>query len=443
MVLNCYVCQQQREFEKDGEDLICPVCGYEYNAGLSWYRSQMPVAPKSSKLKQLFSRMSLTQVALDVLSDKPKLLPDGERQMIAEFRAKLPKSALDKHVREMRGIEKELGKGADRRTNIRSKVIMHLDESSMAKEGLKLDETSRSSLESFPFYHDRQKMLLHVMFAEIDVLIYCVYAEHNRYDDDIDRWTALYDRFLRRAQPVFLQAMLESVGQFAGDRAQLVAKAKRYKAENEYLKSKILKDELGHLTSELAEQPPSRISMGAYATYPVFLMVKTEGPFGEWRDPELDVPDELESFFSGGAMFVQMWVFYLLTAQRYGYDFAEKVLSIQKEELNKGSDGTLGNRHENAVHTVQDQAVSNTTKPTVLNIEGKTITFPFEYELAIQMILADRGEVIEVDLESKTIVSPKGIDWDLARCLAHAKDVAFNDFERFVDIATIVDENSE
>lgn len=443
MVLNCHVCQQQRDFEKDEEgDLICPVCGYEYKAGAKEVRPRGFAAPRRSRLRERLSRRSLSQVAKDVLSDKPKLLSDSDLRLMEDPKNAFSRAALDQHIEKMKEIEKEIRTGAGLLGNLRAKIIEQIDMSFAAGEAMKIGKESLERLSEKEKFYRSETVYLAYMSSLMDVIIFTVYAQHNHLDDAVNHWIDLYENLLSKAEPVYLKWKLAIHGIFQSDNLKELSDTnQRYEAERKFLKNKIIQNDLGYLLSDAAADPMLQASVGTFAKMPVAQMIAREGSFDVWKDPDIEVPDELAGTFRGSSQFMQMWVFYIKTSFRFGHRFAEKVLSMQKEFLDQFGDGT-GTDVEAAVHIIRDEALRSVNDPLVLEIDGQTITVPFETRLAGQFLRAD-GLITEDDMNGQRNDGKFQLILDLGTCLEHVKSTASIAFEKLVDIVTIVDEEPQ
>lgn len=75
------------------------------------------------------------------------------------------------------------------------------------------------------------------------------------------------------------------------------------------------------------------VDFETYANFPLYQLLREEHPFDDWRDPEAPIQAELEEYFKACVWMYQMYVFYILTAIRFDYEIAQRVLRAQTAKL--------------------------------------------------------------------------------------------------------------
>jgi hypothetical protein len=178
---------------------------------------------------------------------------------------------------------------------------------------------------------------------------------------------------------------------------------------------------------------PLEASLDTYAIYPIALMLEGRPPFGDWKDPESNTEPDLEEFFRGCVWMYQMWIYYIFTAKRFGYEIADKVASLQAESLSRGNQ-ELGGELYLAIQQIQGIVSRYTEEPFVVPFEGKDIEWPVEYAIALEFLTLSEESPFHT---SKTEFDEKGVpdfrhqDFALAAWLERGKMAAQGEFLAF------------
>ena len=181
-------------------------------------------------------------------------------------------------------------------------------------------------------------------------------------------------------------------------------------------------------------------TLDTYACFPVFQMLERKVPFNDWRWPDTDIPNGLEEYFQGCVWMYQLYWYYILTAERYGYEIADNIIKLQVDALSKVS-VELGNQHETGIRHIQTTIDSLLNKPYVAEAEGKRIEMPTEYMLAIDFLATGKAAPFHVEreqLNDGNMPKMKDAPWALAECLAHGKLSARKYFSTVIETVRIV-----
>jgi len=199
---------------------------------------------------------------------------------------------------------------------------------------------------------------------------------------------------------------------------------------------------LGKLKSvfgaKIEESP--EVTLDTYANLPLFQMLQEDPPFSDWLNPESQIPEDLVDTFKIYVWMYQLYVFYILTAQRYGYEIADKVVNLQVERLNKASE-ELGQQLSIAISQIHNNVVRQAGEPHFVNINGEEIEMPVEYGIAIEFLFIGSDapfSVNEEELKAGQMPETNGADFALAECLEFGKNSAQSYFEPITKIAKVV-----
>ena len=183
------------------------------------------------------------------------------------------------------------------------------------------------------------------------------------------------------------------------------------------------------------------VDFDTYASLPIYQMLNEDAPFSDWRPSDVDIPDDLEDFFKIYTWMYQMYMFFMLTAQKYGYDIANRALTLQKERLSKGSEylaAQLG-AGLSEIHEIIARQTTDETK--IVEVEGKNVEVPVEYVLAVELLVTSDESPFHAtkeDIENDDPLEFNDADFALARCLAHGKDSAMAGFEPLIKNVRLV-----
>jgi hypothetical protein len=167
---------------------------------------------------------------------------------------------------------------------------------------------------------------------------------------------------------------------------------------------------------------PAELSLDMYAAYPIYLMFSRKAPFSDWKDPKCNMEPDLEESFRSYVNMYQIYTYYILTAKRFGYEIADKVISLQAERLSRAS-----------------QVLERELYPTIQwihNIVVEDHILPLELRVAIGFLTLDEESpfhITKTQIEKKEFPDWRKQDEALAACLIHGRTAAFNAFTVFTE----------
>ena len=171
-------------------------------------------------------------------------------------------------------------------------------------------------------------------------------------------------------------------------------------------------------------------SLSIFSYFPIYQMLNNEFPFNDWKPSTIKIPNGLEELFKVSVWMVQMYVFYILTASKYGYDIADKVLGLQVAKLNTVSE-ELGKQLHNGVTQIQRSVTRLSENPYKMEVDKKQVEMPMEYFVAIEFLSI--GESAPFPIERKAfeeghLPEYHDADWALAECLEYGKKSCYRSF---------------
>jgi hypothetical protein len=188
------------------------------------------------------------------------------------------------------------------------------------------------------------------------------------------------------------------------------------------------------------KETPPEVTLETFANLPLYQMLQEETPFNDWRSPDAEIPSGLEETFKIYVWMYQMYMFYILTAKRFGYEIAEKVLKLQAERLNKVP-GELGKQLEVAIRQIHNNVTKQVNEPHIVEVKGEKIEMPIEYGIALEFLVVGKDAPFYIDPEKYSggnVPEMNGADFALAECLEHGKHSAQSYFQPIAQIAKVV-----
>lgn len=159
-------------------------------------------------------------------------------------------------------------------------------------------------------------------------------------------------------------------------------------------------------------------------------MLEGKPPFADWKNPKSNMEPELEDFFRGCVWMYQMYTYYILTAKRFGYEIADKVVSLQVNRLSRASE-QLGRQLYLAIQQIHGIFSRWIDDPLVIPFKGKDSDLPVEYALALEFLTLSEESpfhTTKTEFDEKGVPDFKEQDFVLTACLEHAKTSALNQF---------------
>lgn len=123
-------------------------------------------------------------------------------------------------------------------------------------------------------------------------------------------------------------------------------------------------------------------------------------------------------------------VYYILTAKRFGYEIADKVLNLQVEKLSKASD-ELGKQLYLAIRQIHRTVLEGVDSPFTVAVEGGNLEVPVEYNVALEFLTVSEEapfHIMKTKYEEKGVPDFREQDFALTACLGHGKAAALNEF---------------
>jgi hypothetical protein len=151
------------------------------------------------------------------------------------------------------------------------------------------------------------------------------------------------------------------------------------------------------------------------------LISNEKSPFEEWRAPSTSIWPELEDFIQMHVFIYQIYVFRILTAIKFGNPVAVAIIDTQINHLSKG-DEKFSLKFEKAIDHIHLLASEQVEDPTKININGKSTDLPFEYVLAVKLLVSETNTPFPVKDADGILPDFNNQDYAFAECLACARD---------------------
>lgn len=186
------------------------------------------------------------------------------------------------------------------------------------------------------------------------------------------------------------------------------------------------------MLSSLFKRKPKlpEVSFEIYSIYPIYRMLERKAPFADWKDPNSNIEPNLEEFFRAWVWMYQMYTYYILTAKRFGYEIADKVVSLQVERLGRASQ-ELGRQLYLAIQQIHGIVSKRTEDPFVVPVGGKDLHVPVEYEMALEFLTLSEESpfhTTKTELEERGVPDFREQDFALGACLEYGKKAALKEF---------------
>jgi hypothetical protein len=197
------------------------------------------------------------------------------------------------------------------------------------------------------------------------------------------------------------------------------------------------------LRSFFAPSKKNQVCLGefpleAFAHHPLSKMMGEDEPFSKWRPDNVDIPEKLEATFRMNTWVYQMWIFYMIFAHHKGSENAHRVLDYWQQQLDS-IQPDLGLQLKSLVLRIQRNVETQVEEPFSFEINGKQITAPIEYVLAVDF-LTDKDApfaMTDEDKASGKIPEFNGLDRVLGTCLEHGKAEAIHLFEPLIRLVNL------
>lgn len=189
------------------------------------------------------------------------------------------------------------------------------------------------------------------------------------------------------------------------------------------------------------KEAATEVTLETFANLPLFQMLQERTPFSNWRSPDAEIPAGLEDTFKIYVWMYQMYTFYMLTAKRFGYEIAEKVLKLQAERLNKIPGERLGKQLEVTIRQIHENVTKQVNEPYIVEVKGEKVETPIEYAIAMEFLVVGKDAPFYVDpqeYQTGTVPEMNGADLALALCLGHGKYSAQSYFQPLSEVVKVV-----
>jgi len=181
------------------------------------------------------------------------------------------------------------------------------------------------------------------------------------------------------------------------------------------------------------------VTLDTFANLPIYQMLNKEAPFNSWHDPEVEIPKGLDDLFRISVWMYQFYWFFLLTAQRYGYETAGKVLKIQIEKLNSATNN-MGSQLGSAIVSIHETVENYSNDPTNAVVGEDNVAVPVELQLSLETLVTGEDAPFSMNPEDSNNLDTPGFDeahFSLAKCLEFGKFSAHSYFKTAIDNAKI------
>jgi len=180
-------------------------------------------------------------------------------------------------------------------------------------------------------------------------------------------------------------------------------------------------------TDKLLGRNKGKASLAKMAQIPLVLMDSKSPPFDDWQDPEVNIPEDLKQMFNYYSWLYQLYMFFVVTSERFGNDLAVKIIEKVDESEQKILGTTSFNIYENinSIHLAIQQLIES---PIIEDMDGELSEMPLEYGLAKRFLLS--GDFSPIKFEEEDVgLNEVAI---LGLCLFHAKQSALTQFENVI-----------
>ncbi len=195
---------------------------------------------------------------------------------------------------------------------------------------------------------------------------------------------------------------------------------------------------LGRIKSLFGRQQPAvqsaiqEVTEVFYAKLPINLLLSEEPPFNELNKVCGKVPANLRGIWKGSISQYQLFVFHAVNLSTWGNVFAERILALQKEQLNELQLG-WGDNHEAGIRNIYDiVAKASDTPMYVKDNHGNNVEVPVENHIAMTFLITDESSPYNSSQESGHPEFLNDEDWKLAIDLEHAKNESLAFFQHLV-----------
>lgn len=165
------------------------------------------------------------------------------------------------------------------------------------------------------------------------------------------------------------------------------------------------------------------------AAWPIFLRAESPELFNRWEREKPVLNDKLDGVFRGTVTIYIFYIYHLSVARHFNPEFAKACLIEQSLRFSKLSDD-LAVGFAQSVIEMRKSLEFGIEHPR-LDIGGETIDVPAEYFVALGALMRDGESPYSIG-SNNDLRDMNGHDFDLATCLAAAKDDVTDPFDIFL-----------
>lgn len=152
----------------------------------------------------------------------------------------------------------------------------------------------------------------------------------------------------------------------------------------------------------------------------------------KYREFTWDLPDELKDSTQAWILFYLSWIFKLLISTKYGEDFTNQFVAQAVERFQKAENLEPGLKGLSNTFSFWMNNLDNSNSHVGTKFEGMEI--PFDYFAALTFLALDESS----PYYKKTEI--KGVDFDVAKALASAKEAVVDRIQMAVEFGGPVEE---
>ena len=179
---------------------------------------------------------------------------------------------------------------------------------------------------------------------------------------------------------------------------------------------------------------PGQVSLDVFSLLPLYQMTRNDAPFDDWRPADTVIAIENEVAFKMFVWVYQFYIFYILTAKRFGSELADAALQLQVDAMDRGGSSEIGRQIAIGVRQIERAAGEWTDAPSTFVIGGEERPVPWEIQLATSLLV---GQNVVMNRLERSDLPDKETICGLAECLIQGRDSAVAFFEPLVSAALL------
>jgi hypothetical protein len=170
------------------------------------------------------------------------------------------------------------------------------------------------------------------------------------------------------------------------------------------------------------------VNLEMFAIIPLYNMGEGRAPFDDWKDPDVDIPPNLESLFKALVWVYQVYIFNLIALDRFGQDIEKKIYELQLSFLGKIHSEEHAVIFDAGMSLIKRSLHRQYENPVEAELNGEKIKLPVDWGLAMELLMFTENSPYLLR-EGETAPAFEGNDTNLALCLEHGKRSALNYFK--------------